>query len=79
MIKYRGFIFRQIHVFESNLSHYCSFICENGANTMVIIDPTASYQLIGPEFYEKFALPFHTIIIDAINGGDGKESRILIV
>ena len=66
-------------MFESNLSYYCPFIWENGANTMVIINPAASYQPIGPEFYVKFVLPPYTRIIDAINGGDGKESRILIV
>ncbi|WMW26363.1 methylcobamide:CoM methyltransferase MtbA [Methanolobus sediminis] len=46
---------------------YAQKMVENGADTMVIIDPTASYQLIGAEFYEKFVVPFHKKIIDAMH------------
>ncbi len=51
---------------EFNIA-YAKKMVGNGADTMVVIDPTASYQLIGPEFYEKFVLPFHTRIIDAMH------------
>ncbi|MCD4704104.1 MAG: MtaA/CmuA family methyltransferase [Methanosarcinaceae archaeon] len=40
---------------------------ENGADTMAVIDPTASYQLIGADFYEKFVTPFHTQFMDAMH------------
>jgi [methyl-Co(III) methylamine-specific corrinoid protein]:coenzyme M methyltransferase len=43
---------------------------ENGADTMVIIDPTASAQLIGAEFYEKFVVPSHREICEAMHGLD---------
>jgi [methyl-Co(III) methylamine-specific corrinoid protein]:coenzyme M methyltransferase len=39
---------------------------KNGADTIAIIDPTASYELIGGEFYEKFALPYQKKIVDAM-------------
>jgi [methyl-Co(III) methylamine-specific corrinoid protein]:coenzyme M methyltransferase len=43
---------------------YAKKMVENGADTMVIIDPTASPQLIGNEFYEKFVVPFHRKVCD---------------
>ena len=46
---------------------YAKKMVENGADTMVIIDPTASYQLIGAQFYEKFVVPYHKKLIDAMN------------
>ncbi|WP_406655636.1 methylcobamide:CoM methyltransferase MtbA [Methanolobus sp. ZRKC2] len=45
---------------------YAKKMVESGADTMVIIDPTASAQLIGNEFYEKFVVPFHKRICDAM-------------
>ncbi|SDF92720.1 [methyl-Co(III) methylamine-specific corrinoid protein]:coenzyme M methyltransferase [Methanolobus vulcani] len=46
---------------------YAKKMVENGADTMVIIDPTASAQLIGAEFYEKFVVPYHKIICDVMH------------
>ncbi|MDW7732441.1 MAG: methylcobamide:CoM methyltransferase MtbA [Methanolobus sp.] len=46
---------------------YAKKMVENGADTMVIIDPTASAQLIGAEFYEKFVVPYHKRIVDAMH------------
>ncbi|TQD28398.1 methylcobamide:CoM methyltransferase MtbA [Methanolobus vulcani] len=46
---------------------YAEKMVESGADTMVIIDPTASAQLIGAEFYEKFVVPFHKRIVDAMH------------
>jgi len=46
---------------------YAKKMVENGADTMVIIDPTASAQLIGAEFYEKFVVPYHKRICDAMH------------
>ncbi|QLC48934.1 MtaA/CmuA family methyltransferase [Methanolobus zinderi] len=46
---------------------YAKKMVENGADTMVIIDPTASAQLIGAEFYEKFVVPYHAKIVDAMH------------
>lgn len=46
---------------------YAQKMVENGADTIAIIDPTASYQLIGAEFYEKFVVPFHRRIVDAMH------------
>ncbi|MDW7732992.1 MAG: methylcobamide:CoM methyltransferase MtbA [Methanolobus sp.] len=46
---------------------YAKKMVENGADTMVIIDPTASAQLIGAEFYEKFVVPFHNRIVEAMH------------
>jgi len=40
---------------------------ENGANTFAIIDPTASYQLIGADFYKTFVVPFHQKIVEALH------------
>src|SRR5665647_131185 len=45
---------------------YAKAIVENGADTIAIIDPTASYELIGGEFYEKYALPYQKKIVDAM-------------
>ena len=45
---------------------YAKAMVENGADTIAIIDPTASYELIGGEFYEKYALPYHKKIADAM-------------
>lgn len=45
---------------------YSNKMVENGADTIVIIDPTASAQLIGAEFYEKFVVPYHRKLIDAM-------------
>ncbi|TGC08993.1 methylcobamide:CoM methyltransferase MtbA [Methanolobus halotolerans] len=46
---------------------YAKKMVENGADTMVIIDPTASAQLIGAELYEKFVVPYHKKIADAMH------------
>ncbi|WP_319506182.1 methylcobamide:CoM methyltransferase MtbA [uncultured Methanolobus sp.] len=45
---------------------YAKKMIDDGADTMVIIDPTASAQLIGAEFYEKFVVPYHKKICDAM-------------
>ena len=51
---------------EFNIA-YAKKMIGNGADIMVIIDPTASYQLIGPEYYEKFVVAFHKKIVDAMH------------
>lgn len=43
---------------------YAKKMVANGADTMVIIDPTASAQLIGAEFYNKFVVPYHKKIVE---------------
>jgi [methyl-Co(III) methylamine-specific corrinoid protein]:coenzyme M methyltransferase len=45
---------------------YAKAMIKKGADTIAIIDPTASYELIGGEFYEKFALPYQKKIVDAM-------------
>jgi [methyl-Co(III) methylamine-specific corrinoid protein]:coenzyme M methyltransferase len=45
---------------------YAKKMVENGADTMVIIDPTASAMLIGDEFYQKFVVPAHKRIVDSM-------------
>ncbi|WMW23035.1 methylcobamide:CoM methyltransferase MtbA [Methanolobus mangrovi] len=50
---------------EFNIA-YAKKMVENGADTMVIIDPTASAMLIGDEFYQKFVVPAHKKIVDAM-------------
>lgn len=40
---------------------------ENGADTFSIIDPTASYSLIGADFYKKFVVPYHTKLVEALH------------
>ncbi|MCQ1537325.1 MtaA/CmuA family methyltransferase [Methanosarcina sp. KYL-1] len=45
---------------------YAKAMVENGMDTLAIIDPTASYELIGGEFYEKYALPYQKRIVDAM-------------
>jgi [methyl-Co(III) methylamine-specific corrinoid protein]:coenzyme M methyltransferase len=45
---------------------YAKAMVENGADTIAIIDPTASYELIGGDFYEKYALPYQKKIADAM-------------
>lgn len=45
---------------------YAKAMVEHGADTIAIIDPTASYELIGGEFYEKYALPYQKKIVDAM-------------
>ena len=45
---------------------YAKAMVENGMDTLAIIDPTASYELIGGEFYEKYALPYQKKIVDAM-------------
>jgi [methyl-Co(III) methylamine-specific corrinoid protein]:coenzyme M methyltransferase len=45
---------------------YAKAMVENGADTIAIIDPTASYELIGGEFYEKYALPYQKKTVDAM-------------
>ena len=45
---------------------YAKAMVENGIDTLAIIDPTASYELIGGEFYEKYALPYQKKIVDAM-------------
>lgn len=46
---------------------YANAQVDNGADTMSIIDPTASYQLIGGEFYKKFVVPFHAKLVEAMH------------
>lgn len=50
---------------EFNIA-YAKKMVENGADTMVIIDPTASAMLIGDEFYSKFVVPAHKKIVEAM-------------
>ena len=49
---------------------YAQKMVEAGASCMVIIDPTASYELLGDQFYEKFAIPYHTKIAEAMKAMD---------
>jgi [methyl-Co(III) methylamine-specific corrinoid protein]:coenzyme M methyltransferase len=51
---------------EFNIA-YAKKMVENGADTMVIIDPTASAMLIGDEFYLKFVVPAHKKIVEAMH------------
>ena len=51
---------------EFNVS-YAKKMVENGADTMVIIDPTASAMLIGDVYYEKYVVPAHKKIVDAMH------------
>ncbi|WP_406657647.1 methylcobamide:CoM methyltransferase MtbA [Methanolobus sp. ZRKC2] len=46
---------------------YAKKMVENGADTMVIIDPTASAMLIGDEYYKNYVVPAHKKIVDAMN------------
>lgn len=46
---------------------YAKKMVENGADTMVIIDPTASAMLIGDAYYEKYVVPAHKKIVDAMH------------
>lgn len=45
---------------------YAEKLVDNGADTMVIIDPTASAMLIGDEYYKSFVVPAHKKIVDAM-------------
>lgn len=49
---------------------YAQEMVKAGACCMVIIDPTASYELLGDQFYEKFAIPYHKKIADAMKALD---------
>jgi [methyl-Co(III) methylamine-specific corrinoid protein]:coenzyme M methyltransferase len=49
---------------------YAQEMVKAGACCMVIIDPTASYELLGDQFYEKFAIPYHKKIADAMKAMD---------
>jgi [methyl-Co(III) methylamine-specific corrinoid protein]:coenzyme M methyltransferase len=51
---------------EFNIA-YAKKMAENGADTMVIIDPTASAMLIGDAYYEKYVVPAHRKIVDAMH------------
>jgi len=51
---------------EFNIT-YAKKMVENGADTMVIIDPTASAMLIGDAYYEKYVVPAHKRIVDAMH------------
>lgn len=46
---------------------YAKKMVENGADTMVIIDPTASAMLIGDVYYEEYVVPAHKKIVDAMH------------
>ena len=45
---------------------YAEKLVDNGADTMVIIDPTASAMLIGDEYYKSFVVPAHKKIVEAM-------------
>jgi len=45
---------------------YAQEMVKAGASCIVIIDPTASYELLGDQFYEQFAIPYHKKIADAM-------------
>ncbi|NLI61827.1 MAG: MtaA/CmuA family methyltransferase [Methanosarcinaceae archaeon] len=49
---------------------YAEEMVKAGADTIVIIDPTASYELLGADFYNKFAVPYHKRIVEAMNKHD---------
>ncbi|MDR0768126.1 MAG: MtaA/CmuA family methyltransferase [Methanosarcinales archaeon] len=49
---------------------YAQRMVEAGASCIVIIDPTASYELLGDEFYSKFAIPYHKKIAEAMKAMD---------
>lgn len=46
---------------------YSKKMIENGADTIIVIDPTASYELLGEEFYKNFVMPYHKRIVDALS------------
>lgn len=45
---------------------YANKMVDNGADTMVIIDPTASAMLIGDEYFKQLVVPAHKAIVDAM-------------
>ncbi len=45
---------------------YANKMVDNGADTMVIIDPTASAMLIGEEYFKQLVVPAHKAIVDAM-------------
>jgi len=49
---------------------YAQEMVKAGASCIVIIDPTASYELLGDQFYEQFAIPYHKKIAEAMNAMD---------
>jgi len=49
---------------------YAQEMAKAGACCVVIIDPTASHELLGDEFYTKFAVPYHKKIADAMKAMD---------
>ena len=49
---------------------YAQEMVKAGASCIVIIDPTASYELLGDQFYEQFAIPYHKKIADAMQAMD---------
>ncbi|MCL2862529.1 MAG: MtaA/CmuA family methyltransferase [Methanimicrococcus sp.] len=49
---------------------YAQEMVKAGASCIVIIDPTASYELLGDEFYTKFATPYHQKIVQAMKAMD---------
>lgn len=49
---------------------YAEEMVKAGADTIVIIDPTASYELLGADFYAKFAVPYHRRIVEAMEKHD---------
>ena len=49
---------------------YAQEMVKAGASCIVIIDPTASYELLGDQFYEKFAIPYHQKIAEAMKALD---------
>ena len=49
---------------------YAQEMVKAGACCIVIIDPTASYELLGDEFYAKFAIPYHKKIAESMKALD---------
>ena len=45
---------------------YANKMADNGADTMVIIDPTASAMLIGDEYFKQLVVPAHKAIVEAM-------------
>jgi len=49
---------------------YAQEMVKAGACCIVIIDPTASYELLGDDFYAQFAIPYHKKIAEAMQAMD---------
>jgi len=66
--KNRAAAHRVMDYVTDQLTDYARLLAENGASVIAIADPTATGEILGPRFFDEFAVPYLNRLAEAVHG-----------